>query len=43
MLRGIRRRGHLGGRASVLAEARLTGVAHDGGEFGKERAKAVRR
>ncbi len=43
MLCRIRRRGHLEGRAAVFADARLAGVAYDGGEFGKQRSKAVDR
>jgi hypothetical protein len=30
MLNRIRRRGHLEGRAAVLADTRFAGVAHDG-------------
>ena len=41
MLCRIRRRSHLEGRTAVFADARLAGVAYDGGEFGKQRAKAV--
>jgi len=41
LLSGIRDRGHLERGAAALPDARLAGIAHDGGEFVEERAKAV--
>ena len=41
MLCGIRRRSQLEGRAAVLADARLAGVAHEGGEVDEQRAEAM--
>src|SRR5665213_2525049 len=41
MLCRIRHRRHLEGGATVLADACFAGIAHDGGEFIEQRAKAV--
>ena len=41
LLGGIRHRGHLERGSAALSEARLAGIAHDGGEFVEQRAEAV--
>ena len=41
LLSGIGHRGHLEGGCGFVSEARLAGIAHDGGEFLEQRAKAV--
>ena len=41
LLGGTRHRGHLERGAAALTDSRLAGIAHDGGEFVEQRAKAV--